>query len=124
MKIYAVCPNCGCIDFNRTGDGFNCIGCGEYVEIEELSLCTEEDVIPSLKVDKINTNNCHNNATDIEIEKLWDELEDVPIDENECLDIDWHGWSKGTHREEIWHWFDEHHSKGVGWLMNERETTY
>lgn len=29
---------------------------------------------------------------DIEIEKLWDELEDVPIDENECIDIDWHGW--------------------------------
>lgn len=39
--------------------------------------------------------------TDIEIEKLWDELEDVPIDEDECLDADWHGWSKGTHREEI-----------------------
>lgn len=24
----------------------------------------------------------------------------------------------------IWHWFDERHSKGVGWLMNERETKY
>ena len=44
--------------------------------------------------------------TDAEIEKLWDELEDVPIDEDECLDVDWHSWSKGTHREEIWHWFD------------------
>lgn len=61
---------------------------------------------------------------DKEIERLWDELEDVPTDENECIDIDWHGWSKGTHREEIWYWFDEHHSKGVGWLMNERETEY
>lgn len=61
---------------------------------------------------------------DVEIEKLWDELEDVPIDENECIDIDWRNWSKGTHREEIWHWFDEQHSKGVGWLMNERETKY
>lgn len=66
----------------------------------------------------------NNNMTDAEIEKLWDELEDVPIDEDECLDVDWHSWSKGTHREEIWHWFDEHHSKGVGWLMNERETKY
>lgn len=62
--------------------------------------------------------------TDAEIEKLWDELEDVPIDEDEYLDIDWKVWSKGTHREEIWHWFDENHSKGVGWLMNERETKY
>ena len=58
------------------------------------------------------------------LEKMWDELEDVPVDENECIDIDWHGWSKGTHREEIWHWFDERHSKGVGWLMIERETKY
>ena len=29
--------------------------------------------------------------TDKEIEKLWDELRDVPIDEDECIDIDWHG---------------------------------
>lgn len=55
------------------------------------------------------------------LEAMWKELEDVPVDENECLDIDWQGWSKGTHREEIWHWFDEQHSKGVGWLMNEYE---
>ena len=58
------------------------------------------------------------------LESMWDELEDVSIDENECLDVDWQGWSKGTHREEIWHWLDEQHSKGVGWLMNERETKY
>lgn len=64
---------------------------------------------------------CKYNATDRDVERLWDELEDVPIDENECLDIDWQGWYKGTHREVIWHWFDEHHSKGVGWLMNEYE---
>ena len=64
---------------------------------------------------------CKCDANDREIEKLWEELEDVPVDENECLDVDWQGWWKGTHREEIWHWFDEHHSKGVGWLMNEYE---
>ena len=26
----------------------------------------------------------------------------------------------GTHREEIWHWFDEQHSKGVYYLLHER----
>lgn len=60
-------------------------------------------------------------AVDREIEKLWEELTDVPIDENECLDVDWRDWSKGTHREELWHWFDERHSKGVVWLMYEYE---
>lgn len=29
--------------------------------------------------------------TDKEIERLWDELEDVPVDENECIDINWLG---------------------------------
>ena len=63
---------------------------------------------------------------DMEIEKLWEELEDIPVYEDEnyelCLDTDLQGWSKGTSVDEIWHWFDEHHSKGVGWLMNEYES--
>ena len=63
---------------------------------------------------------------DKEIEKLWEELEDIPVYEDEnyelCLDADWLGWNKGTSVDEIWHWFDEHHSKGVGWLMNEYES--
>lgn len=57
--------------------------------------------------------------SDYEIEQLWQELEDVLVDENDCLCDDWRDWPKGTHREEIWYWFDEHHSRGVGWLMNE-----
>ena len=68
------------------------------------------------------SNKCKNNATNNEIEKLWEDFTDVPIDKNDCLDIDWQGWNKGTHIEEIWRWFDEHHSKGVFWLMYEYET--
>ena len=67
------------------------------------------------------SNLCKENISDKEVERLWVMLEDVPTDENDCLTIDWQGWSKGTHREEIWHWFDKHYSKGVGWLMNEME---
>jgi len=39
--------------------------------------------------------------------------------ETEEIEQDWNGFPAGTHREDIWHWFDENHSKGVGWLMNE-----
>lgn len=64
--------------------------------------------------------------SDYQVEQLWEELEDVPVYENEkyelCLDVDWQGWSKGTTQDEIWHWFDENHSKGIGWLMNEYES--
>ena len=62
------------------------------------------------------------------LEEMWDELEDVPVYENEkyqlCLDVDWQWWKRGTDVETIWHWFDEQHTKGVGWLMNEYESKY
>ena len=59
---------------------------------------------------------------DKEIEKLWQKLEDVPFIEDETsgdscgliLDCDWFLWKKGTTRDTIWNWFDEHYSKGLG----------
>lgn len=59
------------------------------------------------------------------IEDLWKELEDVSFDENKNGELilveSWFIFDKGTEREDIWHWFDEYHSQGVGWLMNEYE---
>ena len=66
---------------------------------------------------------CKDNLNDRAVEKLWEELEDVPFDENEygrlILANDWMGWSKGTMREDIWSWFARHHSKGITWLVDE-----
>lgn len=47
--------------------------------------------------------------TDIELCKyIWSAFTDVPMDPaTECIEIDWNGFTKGTHREEIWHWFEE-----------------
>jgi len=42
-----------------------------------------------------------------EAQRLWKELEDVPVDEDECIDIDWHIFDKGTSKFDIWHWFEE-----------------
>lgn len=57
------------------------------------------------------------------IEQLWKELGDIPFDEDEkgelILGEDWLVFDKGTEREDIWYWFDEHYSQGVGWLINE-----
>ncbi len=58
---------------------------------------------------------------DAKLEKIWDELEDVLFDEDDngelVLADNWYLFSKGTSREDIWHWFDERHSKGVAWLI-------
>lgn len=55
---------------------------------------------------------------DGELEELWEQLEDVPMNpETECIEEPYIGFNAGTHREEIWHWFDDRHSKWVYYLM-------
>ena len=59
---------------------------------------------------------------DTKVEKLWDELTDVPmIPVTECIEEDFYIWPKGTFREDIWHWFDNNHSQGVYYLLYERQ---
>lgn len=58
------------------------------------------------------------------IESLWDLLEDVPFDDGADGELylaePFYIFEEGTSREEIWHWFDEHHPKGVYYLLYER----
>ena len=55
---------------------------------------------------------------DEELEKLWEQFADIPLDpKTECIDTPFLGWGKGISREEIWHWFDQRHSKGVVFLL-------
>ena len=56
--------------------------------------------------------------TDWELERKWEEFGDVPMNpETECIEEPFLDFPAGTHREEIWHWFDEQHSNGVHWLL-------
>lgn len=49
---------------------------------------------------------------------LWHEFGDVPMDsETECIEVAWHGFPEGTHREEIWHWFEDTFGVSVYDLM-------
>lgn len=55
---------------------------------------------------------------DEELEALWEQLVDVPIDpDTEKLEEQYIHFPAGTDREDIWHWFDERHSKGVAYLL-------
>lgn len=62
--------------------------------------------------------------TDYQLEQAWMELENVPVNEDEILDADAdlsYGirFDKGTPKEDVWHFFDKNHSKGVAWLLYE-----
>ena len=58
-----------------------------------------------------------------ELERRWLKLSDVPFDELEdgtlVLAEDWWLFPKGTDREDIWHYFDEHYPEGVYALLYE-----
>jgi uncharacterized phage-associated protein len=79
----------------------------------------------ALKVDVVKEMSEKGMFYDDYYEDLWDELGAEPVDEDKdgrlLLADDWYIFPKGTDTLTIWHWFDEKHSKGVGWLMNERE---
>lgn len=62
---------------------------------------------------------------DTELEQLWNEFTDVPMDpETEKMEEPFLHFPAGTNREEIWHWFDERHSKGVVYLLYGTEPKY
>lgn len=54
---------------------------------------------------------------DEKLEFLWEQFSDVLIDDDECILDDFIGFECGTHREEVWSWFDRHYSKGLSALM-------
>lgn len=58
------------------------------------------------------------------LEGEWDELSDIPFDEDEegtlYISRDWNGFKKGDSRDEIWHYFDRYHTKGIHYLLYER----
>lgn len=61
---------------------------------------------------------------DEELRILWEEFGDVPMNpETECMEDQFLEFPAGTHREEIWHWFDERHSKGVAYLLGFKESS-
>ena len=63
--------------------------------------------------------------SDKELESKWLELTDIPFCENDkkelILDVDWWLFSKGTDRDEIWHFFDKNYSAGVAYLIYDFE---
>lgn len=43
-----------------------------------------------------------------EVKRLWLDFEDLPYNsDSECIEVEWMEFPAGTHREEIWHWFEK-----------------
>lgn len=56
---------------------------------------------------------------EFDIQDLWEKFGKVPLNtETECIETDWLHFSKGTHREEIWHWIEREFRVSIAALMN------
>lgn len=52
------------------------------------------------------------------LEELWEQFTNIPVDpETECIEREFLDWPVGTHREEIWRWFDRRYSGGIACLL-------
>jgi len=49
----------------------------------------------------------------IESKKLWQELGDIPTNKNDEIEKRFLHFDIGTHREEIWHWFEDEFNLSV-----------
>lgn len=48
---------------------------------------------------------------------LWEKLGDIPIDTDEQIKEEFLHFPVGTHRETIWHWFEEQFDLSINELM-------
>jgi hypothetical protein len=52
------------------------------------------------------------------VKVLWQKLGDIPTDDRDCIELPFQHFQVGTHREEIWHWFEDSFGIAVFDLMN------
>lgn len=107
---FSCCDACGCLVRNERIVWRRTDGAGE----DWIAIC------PACRKQlTLRTATIHTPLTQRQIKALWRELEDIPFDEQERIETYFAGFEKGTPREEIWHWFDQHHQGGVYPLLYE-----
>ena len=105
MVTTARCPRCGHVLYtsNNPEYTYQCLDCDEDFYQYEARYGSKE-------------------AKDAAIEQLWTLIEDEPFNpETECFETKFFGIDNGTDaplsRDDVWHWFDISHSKGVYYLL-------
>lgn len=70
------------------------------------------------KLKKDHVINFHNQR----IENLWDDFGSIPLDpDTERIEESFLHFPIGTHKEKIWKYFDNMHTKGLYWLMHKED---
>jgi len=123
LLITELCPHCNkenTIERVVKKEGYRafCPSCGKWMML--CSECMTDEFCDYSSDEDI----CYR-----QVEEMWKELEDVPLDENEegreyfeddfCLCG--YEFPAGTEKNDVWGWFNHHHPKGIAYLLNEFE---
>lgn len=102
----SICGDANCFFHEERDSSLICLDC------EDLSYHYEEAMETLLAEETPAERDKH-------LESLWAELADVPMSpETETMEAPFYFFSSGTSRDDIWRWFDQHHSKGVAHLLH------
>jgi hydroxymethylpyrimidine pyrophosphatase-like HAD family hydrolase len=83
----------------------------EWEEVYDRVHLEFEDYFNSIQ-DKIKTSKLPKNPTDETLIKMWQELGNIPTNNEEIILKPFYEWGIETNKYRIWDWFDEHYSKG------------
>lgn len=50
---------------------------------------------------------CNKHVRLLTLSQLWEELEDIPVNNDDELEVDYMQFTAGTSKFYVWHWFDE-----------------
>ena len=101
----SICGDANCFYHEERDGSLICLDC------EDLNYCYEEN-LEKMLADEVPT------ERDKHLESLWLELSDIPMNpQTETLEAQFYIFNEGTHKEDIWRWFDQHHSIGVAYLL-------
>lgn len=125
-KMWRICRNPRCNEWNNEPerfaasyeiigekkDNYICRRAGKEYILEKKSFYkTKEECDAAI-------GNLYGNGkiSDEDLEKLWKLFGNIPVNENDEIEEPFIGFAAGTHKEEVWHWFDERYVYGVAVL--------
>lgn len=85
-----------------------CANCGgSHVEVQAWVDANTLEYVDEMGLDDAWCNDCREHTSLETLPDLWGHFSDVPVDQDDNIEIDFLCFEKGTPKLDVWHWFDD-----------------